>query len=68
MTDITQTATMEQAQRSLKRVIEEYEEMQEELALLSNPEHIVRIAEARAAYRAGKSIDLEDYVNNRPAR
>jgi antitoxin YefM len=36
--------------------IEEYEEMQEELALLSNPEHIARIAEARAAYRAGEGI------------
>ena len=90
MIDITKTVTMEQAQRSLKRVIEkvresrtpyvltrfgepqalivsieDYEEMQEELALLSNPEHIARIAEARAAYRAGESIALEEYVNNR---
>ena len=31
MTDITKTATMAQAQRSLKRVIEEYEEMQEDV-------------------------------------
>jgi len=45
--------------------IEEYEAMQEELALLSNPEHIARIAEARAAYKAGEGIDLEDYVNER---
>jgi len=45
--------------------IEEYEEMQEELALLSNPEHIARIAEARAAYRAGESLPFEDYVDDR---
>jgi len=45
--------------------IEEYEEMQEELALLSNPEHISRIAEARAAYKAGESIPIEDYMNDR---
>jgi len=44
--------------------IEEYEEMQEELALLSNPEHIARIAEARAAYRAGESIPIEDYLSH----
>lgn len=44
--------------------IEEYEEMQEELALLSNPEHIARIAEARAAYKAGESIPIEDYLND----
>jgi hypothetical protein len=65
---MTNTAMMEQAQRSLKRVIEEYEGMQEDLALLSNPEHIDRIAYARAAYTAGESIVFEDYVNNRPAR
>lgn len=68
MINVTKTVTMEQAQRSLKRVIEEYEEMQEELALLSNPEHIARVARARAAYTAGESIAFEDYVNNRPAR
>jgi antitoxin YefM len=45
--------------------IEEYEEMQEELALLSNPEHITRIAEARAAYRAGEGIPFEDYMDDR---
>jgi len=45
--------------------IEEYEEMQEELALLSNPEHIARIAEARAAYRAGEGVPFEDYLNHR---
>jgi antitoxin YefM len=45
--------------------IEEYEEMQEELALLSNPEHIARVAEARAAYTAGEGIPFEDYVNER---
>jgi antitoxin YefM len=45
--------------------IEEYEAMQEELALLSNPEHIARIAEARAAYKAGEGVSLEDYVNDR---
>ena len=45
--------------------IEEYEEMQEELALLSNPEHIARIAEARAAYTAGEGLSFEDYVNDR---
>jgi antitoxin YefM len=45
--------------------IEEYEAMQEELALLSNPEHIARIAEARAAYKAGERVSLEDYVNDR---
>ncbi len=45
--------------------IEEYEEMQEELALLSNSEHIARIAEARAAYRAGEGIPFEDYMDNR---
>ncbi len=44
--------------------IEEYEEMQEELALLSNPEHIARIAEARAAYRSGESILIEDYLSH----
>lgn len=90
MIDITKTVTMEQAQRQLKRVIEdinqnktpyvltrfgkpqalivsieEYEEMQEELALLSNSEHITRIAEARAAYRAGESIEFEEYINAR---
>jgi len=90
MIDITRTVTMEQAQRRLKKVIEdikqnktpyvltrfgkpqalivsieEYEEMQEELALLSNPEHIARIAEARAAYGAGESIDFEDYLATR---
>jgi len=31
MINITKTVTMEQAQRSLKRVIEEYEEMQEDV-------------------------------------
>lgn len=45
--------------------IEEYEEMQEELALLSNPEHIARIAEARAAYRAGEGVPFEDYMGGR---
>ncbi len=45
--------------------IEEYEEMQEELALLSNPEHIARIAEARAAYSAGESVSFENYMNGR---
>ena len=45
--------------------IEEYEEMQEELALLSNPEHIARIAEARAAYRAGERVPFEDYIDDR---
>lgn len=90
MIDITKTVTMEQAQRQLKRVIEdinqnktpyvltrfgkpqalivsieEYEEMQEELALLSNPEHIARIAEARAAYRAGESVEFKDYLDAR---
>jgi prevent-host-death family protein len=40
--------------------IEQYEEMQEELALLSNPEHLTRIAEARAAYRSDGGIPLED--------
>ena len=45
--------------------IEEYEEMQEELALLSNSEHIACIAEARAAYRAGESIPFEDYMDKR---
>jgi prevent-host-death family protein len=90
MIDVTRTVTMEQAQKGLKRIIqdvrenktpyiltrfgkpqalivsiEEYEEMQEELALLSNPEHISRIAEARAAYKAGESIPFEDYVNSR---
>ena len=44
--------------------VEEYEEMQEELALLSNPEHIARIAEARAAYRSGESIPIEDYLSH----
>jgi prevent-host-death family protein len=81
---------MEQAQKGLKRIIEdvrenktpyvltrfgkpqalivgieEYEEMQEELALLSNPEHIARIAEARTAYKAGESIPFDDYMNGR---
>ena len=90
MIDITKTVTMEQAQRQLKRVIEdinqnktpyvltrfgkpqalivsieEYEEMQEELALLSNPEHIALIAEARAAYNAGESVDFGDYLDAR---
>ena len=45
--------------------IEEYEEMQEELALLSNPEHIARIAEARAAYSAGEGTSFEDYMRRR---
>ena len=45
--------------------IEEYEEMQEELALLSNPEHIARIAEARAAYKAGEGVSFENYMNDR---
>jgi prevent-host-death family protein len=45
--------------------IEEYEEMQEELALLSNPEHLARIAEARAAYQAGESTALKDYMAGR---
>ena len=45
--------------------IEEYEEMQEELALLSNPEHIARIAEARTAYTAGEALSFEDYINDR---
>jgi len=45
--------------------IEEYEEMQEELALLSNPEHLGRIAEARAAYRAGESTSFDAYMNDR---
>ena len=45
--------------------IEEYEEMQEELALLSNPEHIARIAEARAAYSALEGISFEDYMSRR---
>ena len=44
--------------------VEEYEEMQEELALLPNPEHIARIAEARAAYRSGESIPIEDYLSH----
>jgi PHD/YefM family antitoxin component YafN of YafNO toxin-antitoxin module len=39
--------------------------MQEELALLSNPEHIARIAEARAAYRAGESVEFKDYIDAR---
>jgi hypothetical protein len=33
--------------------------------LLSNPEHIARIAHARAAYKAGERIAFEDYVNSR---
>ncbi|MFQ6101237.1 MAG: type II toxin-antitoxin system prevent-host-death family antitoxin [Anaerolineae bacterium] len=45
--------------------IEEYEEMQEELALLSNSEHIARIAEARMAYRAGECVPFEDYMDER---
>ena len=45
--------------------IEEYEEMQEELALLSNPKHIARIAEARAAYSALEGISFEDYMSRR---
>jgi len=45
--------------------IEEYEEMQEELALLSNPEHIARIADARAAYAAGEGMSFDAYVNDR---
>jgi prevent-host-death family protein len=90
MIDVTRTVTMEQAQKGLKRIIEdvqenrtpyvltrfgkpqalivgieEYEEMQEELALLSNSEHITRIAEARAAYKASESIPFEDYIKNR---
>jgi prevent-host-death family protein len=45
--------------------IEEYEEMQEELALLSNAEHIALIAEARVAYEAGESVSFEEYLENR---
>ena len=45
--------------------IEEYEEMQEELALLSNPEHIARIAEARMAYEARECVPFEDYMDER---
>ncbi len=36
----------------------------EELALLSNPEHSACIAEARAAYRSGESIPIEDYLSH----
>ena len=39
--------------------------MQEELALLSNSEHIARIAEARAAYKADEAISFKDYLNSR---
>jgi len=44
--------------------VEEYEEMQEELALLSNPEHLARIAAARAAYQAGEGMPLEEYMDD----
>jgi hypothetical protein len=39
--------------------------MREELALLSNPEHIARIAEARAAYTDGEGVSFADYINDR---
>ena len=39
--------------------IEDYEELLEELALLSSDEHIRRVAEARAAYQAGEGGDYE---------
>ena len=48
MIDVARTVTMEQ----------------DELALLSNPEHSACIAEARAAYRSGESIPIEDYLSH----
>lgn len=79
MLDLTRTVSMERAQKTLKKLIEdarqnrtpyvltrfgkpqallmsieEYEDLMEELALLSNPEHIGKIAEARLAYRSGE--------------
>jgi antitoxin YefM len=84
MNELTKTITLEQAQKSLKQVIddirqskspyvltsagepqaliitiEEYEDLLEELALLSSAEHIERIAQARAAYQAGEGGDYD---------
>jgi PHD/YefM family antitoxin component YafN of YafNO toxin-antitoxin module len=39
--------------------LEEYEDLVEEAALSTNPEHIAMIAEARAAYQAGEGGDYE---------
>lgn len=39
--------------------IEEYEDLLEELALLSNPAHLAAIGEARNAYRAGEGGNYE---------
>ncbi len=48
--------------------VEEYEDLLEELALLSDPEHIAQVAEARADYRAGAGRSFDDYVTHRKAR
>ena len=84
MIDLSRTVSMEKAQKSLKKLIEdarqnrtpyvltrfgkpqallvsieEYEDLVEELALLSNPDHLAKIAESRSAYLAGESGDYE---------
>jgi len=47
--------------------LEEYEDLLEELALLSDPDHIAQVAEARADYRAGTGRSFDDYVAQREA-
>lgn len=84
MIDLSRTVSMENAQKSLRKLIEdarqnrtpyvltrfgkpqallvsieEYEDLLEELAFLSNPAHLVKIAEARTACLAGEGGDYE---------
>ena len=84
MIDLSRTVSMENAQKSLRKLIEdarqnrtpyvltrfgkpqallvsieEYEDLLEELAFLSNPAHLAKIAEARTAYLAGEGGDYE---------